>query len=151
MDSLDQLERDIKACSRCLLRETATAPVPGIGNIGAKYLLIGESPGANEDKAGMPFVGLAGKRLNQLLELAHISQEECYLTNVCRCRPPTNRTPRKAEIKSCLPFLWREIRLVKPQVVVTLGSIPLSLFSPYGVRQLHGTQFEWEMPDADNI
>ena len=84
-NELDELAKTIKACTRCPLRENSTAPVPGFGNPNAKYVLIGEAPGANEDRLGIPFIGLAGKRLNQLLELAKIDINECYLTNVCRC------------------------------------------------------------------
>uniref|UniRef100_A0A6M3IQ59 Type-4 uracil-DNA glycosylase n=1 Tax=viral metagenome TaxID=1070528 RepID=A0A6M3IQ59_9ZZZZ len=147
MTQLEKLNHEILACTRCQLRAGATAPVCGFGNIGAKYMLIGEAPGKNEDELGMPFVGLSGKRLNQLLELAHIELAECYLTNVCRCRPERNRNPRRAEMKACTVFLWREIKIVKPKTIITLGSTPLSLFSPNGVNQMHGTRFEWEFPD----
>ena len=144
MDTLEQISKDILACQRCELRQNATAPVPGIGNIGARYLLIGEAPGREEDEASVPFVGSSGRRLDKLIGLANISLNDCYLSNVCRCRPPINRTPRKKEIKACVDFLWREIELVKPVYVVTLGATPLSLFTSEGVRSLHGTQFEYE-------
>ena len=151
MDSLYQIGEEIKACQRCELRMNATQPVPGIGDIGSKYFLIGEAPGKNEDEVGVPFVGLAGKRLDKLLTLAGISLNECYLSNVCRCRPLANRAPKKKEIKACVPFLWKEIRLVKPQYIVTLGSVPLSLFCPYRIRQVHGTLLTIEVPDDDNF
>ncbi len=150
MDSLDQITSDILKCQRCELRMNATAPVPGFGEIGAKYFLIGESPGREEDEAGVPFIGAAGRRLDKLLALAGIENNLCYLSNVCRCRPPSNRDPRKKEIKECVDFLWREIRLVKPEYVITLGSVPLHLFTENGVTQMHGTMFEWEL-DEDNI
>lgn len=146
--SLEELNKRIKQCTRCVLRENATAPVCGIGQVGAKYLIVGEAPGQNEDKAGVPFVGLAGKRLDKLLALAKIDPNACYITNICRCRPPANRTPRKAEMLSCLPFFWEEIKLVRPESIITLGATPLSLFSPHGVKQMHGTMFEWELEDA---
>lgn len=146
-ESLSQLQREVKACTLCPLRENATSPVCGIGELGSKYFLLGEAPGSNEDREGIPFVGLAGKRLDKLVELAGISKNDCYLTNLCKCKPPANRNPRKAEIRSCQGFLWREIRLVKPKIIITLGSVPLSLFSPNGVRQMHGTQFTFEMED----
>jgi DNA polymerase len=142
-DSLKQIESDILQCQRCDLRTTATLPVPGHGCVGAKYLLIGEAPGRQEDEAGVPFVGLAGKRLDKLLALAGIDLNDCYLSNVCRCRPPENRTPRKKEIKACQEFLWREIELVKPETIITLGATPLGLFAKSGgVSQLHGTVLE---------
>jgi len=130
---------------------TATRPVPGHGIAGVKYFLIGEAPGRDEDAAGIPFVGSAGRRLDKLLELAGIDINDCYLSNVCRCRPPQNRTPRKKEIRECVDFLWREIKLVKPEYVITLGSTPLSLFSEHGVTQMHGTMFEWEMEDKVDV
>lgn len=147
MDSLEQIEKDIKACQRCALRENATMPVPGCGNMGAKYFLIGEAPGREEDEAGVPFIGSAGRRLDKLVSLAGISLNDCYLSNVCRCRPMKNRTPKKKEITACKDFLWRELRLVKPQTIITLGSTPLGLFSPYGVTTMHGTMFEYELED----
>ena len=148
MDSLDQITKDILSCQQCELRQTATCPVPGNGNIGAKYFLIGEAPGREEDESGVPFVGSAGRRLDKLLELANIDINDCYLSNVCRCRPPSNRTPRKKEIKACVDFLWREIKLVQPQVIITLGSTPLSLFCPYGVTQVHGTMMDIDLDEV---
>jgi len=149
MDSLIQLTKDILSCQRCELRQNATRPVPGWGNIGAKYFLIGESPGENEDREGLPFVGQAGRRLDKLLALAGIDINDCFLSNTIRCRPPANRDPRKKEIKACVEFLWREIKLVKPSYLITLGSVPLSLFCPYGIRQCHGTQMEVEIPEEE--
>ena len=147
MDSLERIDEDVKKCQRCELRQTATSPVPGFGQANAKYFLLGEAPGKDEDAQGVPFVGAAGRRLDQLLALAKIDINDCYLSNVIRCRPPKNRDPRKKEIKACVEFLWREIRLVKPEFLITLGSVPLSLFCPYGIRQLHGCQLEVEVPD----
>lgn len=143
-----QLNKEVKACTRCQLRESATAPVCGLGEIGSKYLLIGETPGRHEDIEGIPFVGLSGKRLDKLIDLAGIDKNSCYLTNLCKCRPPANRNPKKAEIRSCQGFLWREIKIIKPEYIITLGSVPLSIFvTNGGVRQYHGTMFEWEMED----
>ena len=148
MNGLDQIAEDIKRCQRCELRMTATRPVPGFGSPNAKYFLLGEAPGKDEDAQGVPFVGAAGRRLDQLLALAKIDINDCYLSNVIRCRPPKNRDPRKKEIKACVEFLWREIKLVKPQYVITLGATPLGLFTQSGgVSQLHGTMFEWELLD----
>ena len=150
-DSLEQVGKDIIACQRCELRQNATQGVLGYGSVGAKYLLIGEAPGREEDEQGVPFVGQAGRQLDKLLVLAGIDTNDCFLSNVCRCRLPANRNLRKKEIKACVPFLWREIRLVKPQYLITLGSVPLSLFCDYGIRQCHGTQMSVEVPDGDNI
>lgn len=114
----------------------------GSGEIGAKYFIIGEAPGRNEDSVGLPFVGLAGKRLDKLITLGGISLNDCYLTNVCKCRPPANRTPRKSERLSCYPWLRQELELVQPEYIITLGATPLALFSDQGIRQMHGTMFE---------
>ena len=148
MDNLTQVTKDILQCQRCELRMNATRPVPGYGDIGAKYFLLGEAPGAEEDAQGVPFIGSSGRRLDKLLTLAGIDINDCFLSNVCRCRPPKNRDPRKKEINLCVEFLWREIRLVKPEYVVALGATPLGLFTKSGgVSQLHGTMFEWELPN----
>ena len=151
--SLEQLAEQVRACTKCPLRAEATQPVMGLGEIGAKYLLLGEAPGKQEDAVGVPFVGAAGKRLNRLLELAKISPNECYITNVVKCRPPktlsggktTNRQPRKAERLACYPWLKQELSLVKPQTIITLGATPLSLFTQTGITQLHGTLFTVEL------
>lgn len=147
MTQISDLYLRILSCTACPLRETATAPVVGIGEIGAKYMLIGEAPGRQEDKEGVPFIGYTGRDLDVLITLAKMDKNKCYFTNACRCRPPANRTPRKGEIKACQHWLMEEIRIVKPKIIITLGSTPLSLFSPYGVSQLHGTSFEWEMKE----
>jgi len=144
---ITDLNTRILSCSRCELRENSTCPVPGIGSLDADYFLIGEAPGREEDEAGIPFIGMAGQRLDQLIELAGIDKNKCYFSNVCRCRPPKNRDPRKKEIKACKEFLMEEIRIIKPQTLITLGATPLGLFSSYGVGQLHGTSFEFEMED----
>ncbi len=146
-DSLEQITKDILQCQRCELRLFATKPVPGIGEASSKYFLIGEAPGQNEDEQGVPFVGQAGRKLDKLLALAKIDPNDCYLSNVCRCRPPSNRTPRKKEIRACQEFLWRELKLVKPPYIVTLGAIPLGLFTQSGgVSQIHGTMFPVDEP-----
>lgn len=143
-EQLDKLNRQIGQCTLCPLRETATAPVCGLGLEGAKYFIIGEAPGANEDREGMPFIGDAGKKLDKLLQLGNIDINDVYLTNTCKCRPPKNKTPSKKLIRTCAPWLYQELELVQPEYIITLGSVPLSLFSDLGVSQLHGTTFDWE-------
>src|SRR3972149_3566917 len=106
MDNLEKIAEDVKKCTRCELRQTCTQPVPGFGDIGAKYFLIGEACGKEEDEQGIPFVGAAGRKLDQLLKLAQIDPNDVYISNVCRCRPPANRTPKKKEVGFCAPFLW---------------------------------------------
>lgn len=139
MNNLETLAKEIKECQKCELRFECTQPVPGLGEVGAKYFIIGEAPGREEDRDGMPFVGMAGKRLNKLIGLGGISLNECYLTNVVKCRPPKNRQPKRAEVRSCLPWLRLELELIKPEYVITLGATPLKLFTDDGIRQLHGT------------
>lgn len=145
--TLAELNKQIKACSKCPLRETATQPVCGLGAVGSKYMLIGEAPGREEDKAGMPFVGLAGQRLNRLIGLAGIDINDCYLTNTVRCRPPKNRTPKKKERLSCQEFLEEEIHIIAPRYIITLGSTPLSLFSSSPIGQMHGSIFQHSTPE----
>lgn len=146
--SLDELARQIKNCQKCELRFECTQVVPGIGQERAKYFILGEAPGREEDSAGVPFVGLAGKRLNKLIALAKIDINDCYLTNVVKCRPPKNRQPGKKEIKACLPWLLAELEAVEFKTIITLGATPLSLFSTEGVRQLHGTMLEGEVLES---
>ena len=143
--NLNELAKEIKACQRCALRAEATQPVPGIGNPNAKILILGEAPGKQEDACGVPFVGLSGKRLDKLMALAHIDVNDCYFTNVCKCRPPTNRTPKKAERLCCYPWLRQELALILPSQIITLGATPLSLFTEQGISQLHGTSFMYEL------
>jgi uracil-DNA glycosylase len=148
---LNELNQKILLCSKCSLRGECTQPVCGSGEIGAKYFILGEAPGANEDATGMPFVGLAGKRLDKLIGLAGIDINSCYLTNVCKCRPPTNRTPRKSERLACYPWLTKELAIIKPEIIICLGSSATSLFSELGIRQLHGTMMEIELELDDAL
>ena len=144
--TLEELAEQIKLCTRCERRQHATAPVAGFGEIGAKYMLIGRDPGATEDKEGIPFIGAAGRRLDELLALADIDVNDCYITNLVKCHVPGNKTPRKAFITACKPWLMKEIALVHPKTIITLGSEALSIFSPNGVGQMHGTQFTVDLP-----
>lgn len=148
MDSLERIAQDILKCQRCELRSFALAPVPGLGSIKSTYILIGEAPGKEENEKGIPFVGSAGKKLDKLIKQAGLDLNDLYITNTCRCRPPKNRTPTKKEIRACQSFLWRELLLIKPTYVITLGATPLSLFCSYGVTQTHGTMWEVELPDT---
>jgi uracil-DNA glycosylase family 4 len=148
---------NIAACTRCALREGCTQPVPGLGDIDVKYMLIGEAPGKREDEAGVPFIGSAGKKLDKLLAKAGIDKNDCYFTNTCRCRPPfedgKQKKPSKRQIKLCLPYLWAEIELVHPQFIITLGGIPLSIVTDTGITKLHGTmsKVNWNGHDIDTI
>ena len=147
--TLEELSRAVAQCQRCPLRMTATQPVPDLIVPDCEYFLLGEAPGRDEDKAGTPFVGAAGKRLNVLVALTGIDLNKCSVGNVVRCRPPSvdrkQREPRKAEIRACIVWLRRALAIAQPKTIITLGRIPLSLFSRYGIKQMHGTQFEFDL------
>lgn len=112
---------------KCRLCKTRTQVVPGIGNLRSSIFLIGEAPGADEDKQGMPFVGRCGRHLRNLLVKASIEPDQCYITNTVKCRPPGNATPKPEYIQACRKWLWEELKMVKPKVIVTLGAVPAKL------------------------
>jgi DNA polymerase len=129
--SLDSLAAEIRVCTRCRLSEGRTFAVPGEGPPHAAVFLIGEAPGRDEDAAGRPFVGAAGKVLGAALGAAGLVREDLFVTNVVKCRPPKNRTPRDDELGACHPFLAAQIEAVRPRVLVTLGATGLrSLLGP---------------------
>ena len=112
---------DVLHCRRCDLALSRTNVVVGSGPLDAKIMLIGEAPGRNEDKKGMPFVGSAGKNLDKLLEEGGVRREEVYIANVVKCRPPENRTPKPDEINACHPYLRKQIETIKPSGIILLG------------------------------
>jgi uracil-DNA glycosylase family 4 len=115
------LINEILNCKKCPLYKTRRNPVPGEGKCDAALMFVGEAPGAREDETGRPFVGAAGKLLDQLLGQIGVSRKEVYITNVVKCRPPNNRDPTLEEIKACSPYLLRQIQLIKPKIIVALG------------------------------
>lgn len=120
--SWDELEADIRACRACPLCERRTQAVPGVGDRQARWMLVGEGPGAEEDLRGEPFVGQAGKLLDNMLSAIGLKRgDDVYIGNAVKCRPPHNRTPEKAEIAACRPYLERQIELVRPDLLVALG------------------------------
>lgn len=116
------LEYEVSQCQRCILYKSITKRVCGKGNSKAPIVLVGEAPGENEDREGLPFVGRAGLVLTTMLKRASFDRELLYVTNVLRCRPPDNRTPTKAEISACSRFLFKEIETIQPRVIVCLGN-----------------------------
>jgi len=122
MEELKALREEALACQRCNLRAHAQRVVFGEGNEKALLMLVGEGPGAEEDRQGRPFVGAAGELLNKILDAAGISREEVYIGNVVKCRPPNNRVPTKEEVAACRTFLDRQIELIKPKIIVCLGA-----------------------------
>ena len=138
---LDELRAEVAACRRCPLCDGRTQTVFGVGDPNARVLIVGEAPGKNEDAQGEPFVGAAGKYLNELLASAGLTREEVFVANVLKCRPPSNRDPRPEEIQACTPFLREQTRTINPEFIVTLGnfSTKFILKTDVGITRLHGT------------
>ncbi len=138
--ALEAIAAEVRDCTRCRLHVGRTRAVPGEGNASTEVVFVGEGPGFNEDKQGRPFVGRAGDLLVRLL--AHIGwrREDVFITNIVKCRPPDNRDPEPDEIAACAPYLTRQLEVLDPAVVVTLGRFSMARFMP-GVRisQAHGT------------
>ncbi len=117
-----RLVEEIMKCTRCELHRTRKNPVVGEGPLDAKVMFVGEAPGKQEDETGRPFVGAAGKLLTHLIEdVLGVKRSTVYITNVLKCRPPGNRDPREDEIRACSPYLWRQIRIIQPRVIIALG------------------------------
>jgi DNA polymerase len=121
--SLDELNGLINGCMKCSLGETRTKFVFGVGNPNTKALIIGEAPGADEDKQGEPFVGRAGKLLNDILKAIKFEREDVYIANILKCRPPGNRDPQPSEMETCMPYLMKQIELIQPKVILCLGRV----------------------------
>jgi uracil-DNA glycosylase len=120
--SLDQIAEMVRTCSRCPLYATAINPVPGEGSPTAQLMCIGEAPGATEDETGRPFVGAAGKLLTDILRAIKLSREEVFIANVMKHRPPGNRNPTGDEVVACSPYLVRQVELIRPKVILALGT-----------------------------
>ncbi|HEX2106845.1 MAG TPA: uracil-DNA glycosylase [Nitrososphaera sp.] len=120
-DSLEKIAEDVRGCPLCKLARTRKNAVPGEGQISAKIMFIGEAPGRNEDEKGKPFVGAAGRILDNLLRKAGIERSQVFITNIVKCRPPNNRVPEEDELIACRPYLDRQIALIKPKVICILG------------------------------
>jgi len=145
MSALSQLYQEITLCKRCDLYKTRTKAVPGEGPEDADIVFIGEAPGWHEDQQGRPFVGPAGKYLNKLLESIGFKREQVYITNIVKSRPPDNRDPLPDEITACRPWLDKQIELIKPKMIVTLGRYSMALFfSGKGISKIHGKPLKKE-------
>ena len=137
--TLEELEAAVRACTRCALSQSRTNAVPGDGPRHADIMFVGEGPGFHEDRQGRPFVGAAGKYLDELLASIGLKREDVYITNVVKCRPPGNRDPFPEEIEACGPYLQRQIELIRPRMIVTLGRFSLNFFFPdTSISQAHG-------------
>ena len=134
----------VAGCTKCALAEGRTQVVFGSGSPTAELMFVGEAPGFHEDKQGVPFVGAAGQLLSKLLDGIGLKREDVYIGNVLKCRPPGNRDPLPEEIEACEPHLWRQIELIQPKLICTLGNFATKLLSgkPAGITQVHGRQQE---------
>ena len=136
---LDEIAAEIRVCTRCELHRTRTNSVPGEGPADARIMFIGEAPGWNEDQQGRPFVGAAGKFLEELLGAAGLKRSDVFITNVVKSRPPGNRDPLPDEIVACAPFLQRQIDTIDPDVIVTLGRFSMAKWFPgERISRIHG-------------
>ncbi|HZT53615.1 MAG TPA: uracil-DNA glycosylase, partial [Gaiellaceae bacterium] len=132
----------VAGCTRCRLAQGRTQVVFGAGNPHAELMFVGEAPGFHEDRQGVPFVGQAGKLLDRLLAGVGLRREDVYIANVLKCRPPGNRDPQPDEIEACEPHLFRQIELIEPTVIATLGNFATKLLSgrPLGITRVHGQE-----------
>ena len=139
--SLDEIRSRVECCRACSLCEGRTNTVFGEGDPHARVLIIGEAPGKNEDLQGRPFVGAAGRFLDELLDAAGLKREEVFIANVLKCRPPSNRNPKADEIEACAPFLREQTQAIDPYVIVTLGNFATQfiLRTQTGITHLRGT------------
>ena len=144
MHELAVFADSVAGCTRCRLSQGRTQVVFGSGNPRADLMFVGEAPGFHEDKQGVPFVGQAGKLLEKLLAGIGLSREDVYITNTLKCRPPGNRDPQPDEIAACEGHLWKQIELIRPLVVATLGNFATKLLSgkPLGITRVHGAEQE---------
>jgi uracil-DNA glycosylase len=140
---LAQTAQEVTTCTRCLLHKSRKKAVPGDGPVQADIMLIGEGPGFHENEQGLPFVGAAGKFLDELLHSIGLQRADVYITNVVKCRPPGNRDPQPEELEACDGYLERQIQAINPKVIVTLGRFSMAKFMPnVKISQVHG-QARW--------
>ena len=150
-DSLEKIEEEIKKCQKCPLYKTRKNAVPGEGEFEKKIMFVGEAPGRREDELGRPFVGAAGKFLDELLASIELSRKDVYITNIVKCRPPGNRDPTDEEIKLCSPYLDRQIAVMKPRIICPLGRFSAKyILEKFGfemdkISKIQGSVFEGEV------
>jgi uracil-DNA glycosylase family 4 len=139
--ALDAIAAEVRVCMGCRLAEGRTKSVPGEGSADTEVVFVGEGPGQNEDRQGRPFVGAAGTLLEELLGMIGWSRDDVFITNVVKCRPPNNRDPEPDEIAACQPFLQRQLEVLDPALLVTLGRFSLQTFMPGDrISRVHGTE-----------
>ncbi len=146
-DTLEAVAAEIAACTACGLCSTRKIPVPGAGVINPGVMFIGEGPGAEEDRTGIPFVGKAGQYLDKWLAAIDLNRSEnCFIGNIIKCRPPNNRDPHPDEISACRPFLTRQLKIIKPKIIITLGRFASQVIcnSEEGIGRLRGKTHRYE-------
>lgn len=139
--ALEQIAQEIRACQACTLHSARTRVVPGAGRPDADIMFIGEAPGYHEDQQGLPFVGASGKYLGELLAMIGLTRNDVFIANVVKCRPPGNREPLPTEIDTCVEtYLNRQIAIIRPKIIATLGRFGMALFFPANARisKIHG-------------
>lgn len=143
-ETWEELEESIKGCNKCKLCKTRQNIVFGVGNKNADIMFIGEGPGADEDRLGEPFVGRAGKLMNMAFQAIGLKRDEVYIANIVKCRPPANRNPEEDEAFACLNYLRNQVMLVRPKIIVLLGSVALKniLGKEYGITASRGKLVE---------
>jgi len=141
-EQLKAVFEEARGCTRCALHQTRTTVVFGAGNADADLMFIGEAPGANEDRMGLPFVGQAGKLLDKLLAEIGLERSDVFICNTLKCRPPNNRDPHPNEIEACNDYLRRQVDLIEPTVICTLGNFSTKLLrdDTTGISRLHGRE-----------
>lgn len=138
-EPMHALEQEVMVCQRCQLANSRTKAVPGYGNIQAITMFVGEGPGFDEDRQGRPFVGRSGQFLTEMLKSVGIQREDVYITNVVKCRPPNNRDPLPEELAACSDYLTRQVELINPRIIVTLGRFSMQRWLPgAAITKVHG-------------
>lgn len=145
--------REARSCTRCALCDSRTQVVFGSGDADADLMLVGEAPGADEDRQGLPFVGRSGALLTRLLAEAGLPREEVFIANTLKCRPPDNRDPLASEVETCNPWLQQQIRLIEPRFIATLGNFATKLLAgdPTGITKVHGRPVPKRFGDREVI
>ncbi|MCP5107950.1 MAG: uracil-DNA glycosylase [bacterium] len=142
---LEEVTRDIMACTKCELHKAKKNYVPGEGGLSPDIMFIGEGPGETEDNFGRPFIGKAGQLLDKVIDKMGYSRETVFIGNIVKCRPPNNRDPLKGEVDACLPYLVRQLAVLQPKVIVCLGKVAMNnlLGANYSIMRERGRQFEF--------
>jgi uracil-DNA glycosylase family 4 len=143
---LGMIRDQVLACRKCRLAAGRTQAVPGEGDPAAELMFVGEGPGRDEDIQGRPFVGRAGQLLTKIIEAMKLQRSQVFIANIVKCRPPDNRVPQRAEVESCTPYLLRQIALIRPKVIVTLGKTSTEFFLPDvtgAMTAIRGRFYDW--------